>query len=697
MRRKIGYLEFLSILSLLFFHVIGQIRPASAYQHWTEMVPMTDGTRLATDVYIPDEEEGPWPTMLIRTVYGKSGCQDQAYVTEYGYSLVVQDCRGRFDSEGIDGIFFDDGWSGNRDGYDTVEWVAAQEWAEGRIATLGGSALGITQIMMAGAVPPHLTCQWIQVAATDLYSQAMFQGGSFRKAMVEGWLKGQGSSFKLPEIEAHPDYGPYWHPVNAERREPFIQAPGVHIGGWYDIFTQGTINAFTGRQYNGGDGARGNQMLLIGPWTHGGFSSLAQGELTYPEGSRFNDEFSEYFGEWVEYWLKDENTGIMDRPPVHFYVMGDVDDPDAPGNEWRTSENWPADARIYPLYLHGDGSLDWLYPSSNEPARTFVYDPENPVPTLGGANLILPAGPYDQRSIETRQDVLIYETEILEESVEIVGPLICRLYLSSDCPDTDLTAKLTDVYPDGRSMLVLDGILRVRRRIGMDREDFLTPGEIVECQIDLWSTAIAFNAGHRIRLAVSSSNHPRFDPNPNTGKPFRFDDETRIAENTIHSDAEHPSCLMLPVTNLYFTPTPTVIPTPYPQPTNTPVVELGVRLELAASRISPQEEFWVRGHLNNPGPEPLNHVPLFFLLEVFEAYYFWPSWACWNPPYSGDIDYMNVNVPVGSRSIYAVSPFTWPDTGDDSMNGLLFFGAMLNEEMSQILGESDSAEWGYGP
>ncbi len=665
------------------------ISPGSAYQMWTEMVPMTDGTNLATDIYTPDDATDPWPTILIRTVYGKSGSAGISSITDYGFAAVVQDCRGRFDSEGVDGIFFDDGWVGNRDGYDTVEWIASQTWSDGNIGTEGGSALGITQIMMAGAVPPHLTCQWIIVAATNLYADTMFQGGGFRKSLVEGWLEGQGSSFQLPEIEAHPDYGPFWDPVNAETREPLIQAPGVHIGGWYDIFTQGTINAFTGRQTNGGSGARNNQMLIIGPWTHGGMYAYQQGELSYPAGSKFSEQFPAPFTQWMLHWLKGDQTGIMDENPVNYYVMGDVDDPPAPGNEWRSGSDWPVTDTNYALYLHSDGALRWTPPQTLDTTRTFTYDPSNTVPTLGGANLVLPAGPYDQRPVENYSDVLIYETDVLSEPIEIIGPLSCRLYLSSNAPDTDLTVKLTDVYPDGRSMLVLDGILRVRHRLGMDREDFMSPGMVELCEVDLWSTAIAFNTGHRIRIAVSSSNDPRFDPNPNTGHPFRADETIQIAANTIFSDRNYPSHLWLPVTSPVFTPTPI--------PTATPVINLGVEIDIPVEFVHPTENFYIRGLLGNPGPDNLNDVPVFFVLDVGGEYYFWPGWSHYNPPDEPHIDYDILDIPAGTTQIDVVAEFTWPDTGSSTIQGIGVYGAMLNEDMSQIQGDLGYISWGFGP
>ncbi len=666
------------VVSITIFLLFVSTPFTSAYRKTTEMVPMADGTLLATDIYWPDQGNGPWHTFLVRTPYDKSRYEDwETASTGLGFAVVVQDARGRFDSEGgEDGIWFDDGWTGNRDGYDTIEWIAAQSWSSGKVETHGYSAMGITQAMTAGAAPPHLVCQWIGMAGPSLYHYFMFFGGVFRASDIENYLEWQDRQDFIDEIVMHPDYGPFWEPVNAETREAEIKAPCVHVGGWFDYMIQGPINNFAGRQYNGGEGARGNQLLIMGPWMHEGMESLDQAELSFPPNSRYSSQFSDLRRDWVYYWLEDEATGVMDQPPVHYYVMGDVDDPESRGNEWRSAERWPVTDVAAPLYLHGDGSLTWFEPAVADAARTFIYDPEDPVPTLGGGNLAILAGPRDQRTVENRSDVLIYETEVLTEPMEVVGQIYVRLFLSSDCPDTDLTAKLTDVYPDGRSMLILDGALRVRHRQGLDREDFMIPGEVVECEVDLWSTALCFNRGHRLRLAVSSSNYPRFDPNPNTGHAFRSDNEVRVARNTIHNSSEYPSCLMLPLT--------------YPKP-------LGVQLELNRTIFHPGESFQLDGFLNNPSSTSLSDTPLFIMLDVYGEFFFWPSWRHFNPSNPDTIDFEYLSVPPGSTQVDLFPSFIWPDTGDAAVDNLAFYAAMLNQNFSSILGESAVVIWGFGP
>jgi predicted acyl esterase len=450
--------------------------------------------------------------------------------------------RGFHGSEGFKMPFETDGWGELQDGYDTVEWIVKQNWSDGKVGTWGGSALGITQNMLAGSHPPSLLAQHIIAGASDMYSQMFFQGGVLRKAMVETWYGAQGALDRLADLLSHSAYDERWDLMNSERRVAGMEYPALHLGGWYDIFSQGTINAFAERQYNGGAGSLGNQKMVMGPWWHGGFGTTAQGDLVYPKNSAYGlwpDTIKLY-----DYWIKGIDNGFTEIPAVRYYVMGDVDDPGAPGNEWRSSDRWPVPSSNLSLYLSGDR----LAPTVGQDlTRSYSYDPSDPVPTIGGSNLVLAAGPMDQRPIEGRGDVLVFSTEPLEVPVEVTGRIFLQLYASSSCPDTDFMVRLTDVYPDGRSILVQDGAIRARHRNSLQAEEFMDPGEVYEFWVDLWSTSIVFNRGHRIRLSVTSSNFPRFDANPNTGLPFRSSDETRVADNTVHMGSAYPSRLILPV------------------------------------------------------------------------------------------------------------------------------------------------------
>ena len=517
---------------------------AEAAKRTLQMVPMRDGTRLATDVYLPGTAKGPSPAILIRTPYGKNGFERQAVPTcRRGYALVVQDMRGRFDSEGNDAlVFHNDGWGERRDGHDTIDWIAKQTWCDGSVATYGASAMGITQNMLAPGAPEALKAQYVVVAFSNMYMQSAYQGGVFRKALVEGWLEGNKFDRQnLQTVIAHPKYDRLWAELNPEAEAHRVNAPGVFRGGWYDIFIQGTINSFLTIHNRGEEGARGKCRLVVGPWAHGEFE-----ELKYPANARRPPKAADAF-RFFDHSLKGIDNGAADDKPVHYYVMGDPTDPGAPGNFWRSVESWPPPANPTKVYFHADGGLRFAVPSAAGAKLTYKYDPGDPVPTVGGQNLNLPKGPMDQRKVESRPDVLLFTSDTLTEPLEITGRVRAQLYISSDCPDTDFTVKLTDVYPDGRSMLLTDGILRARFRDSFEREALLEPGKVYELTVDLWSTSIIFNRGHKIRVAVSSSNFPRFDPNPNTGQPLRADDQTRVAANTLHLSKRHPSHIVMPV------------------------------------------------------------------------------------------------------------------------------------------------------
>ncbi|NOZ77613.1 MAG: CocE/NonD family hydrolase [Acidobacteria bacterium] len=481
-------------------------------------VPAPDGTPLATDVYLPPGW-GPWPIVLIRTPYGKSGEKSTCMAFEaFGYGCVAQDTRGRFASRGQDTVFRDDG----PDGRATVAWIAGQPWCDGAIGTFGASALGITQYMMAPGAPAALRCQIPIVATPDLYSDAMFQGGVLRHSLVVNWLSGQGSLGMLDQVLEHRLLSSWWDPVNSLKRAADVTVPALHMGGWFDIFEQGTLDAFSAFQHHGGDGARGRQYLVIGPWTHRGFGQNTAGQLIFPDNAVINlvDLWTDFLG----HWLKGDANGVDRWPAVRVYLMGAVGEPGAPGNRWIDLDDWPPATVGRRLYLAAPGGLEWSVPPSGDASLT--ADPQDPVPTLGGANLFpdfevdgrpMGAGPYDERPIEARDDVLVFSTPPLERPLTVMGRITARIWLVPQTPDLDVAIRLTDVYPDGRSMLLCDGISRARYHLGRDREAFLTPGSPVELTVDLWSTAMVFAAGHRIRISVSGSNSPRFEVNPNDG------------------------------------------------------------------------------------------------------------------------------------------------------------------------------------
>jgi predicted acyl esterase len=513
----------------------------------TDMVPMSDGVRLSTDVYLPAKGHPPYPVVLIRTPYGKGvGKAVAGGLGREGYAVVVQDMRGRYASEGHHAIIFgNDGLGGrHRDGHDTIRWITRQPWSDGKVATVGVSALGIVQNMTAPDAPEALTGQVVIMAFSDFYHQAAYPGGVWRKEMLEGWLKGtKMDDVNLPTFLEHSTYDDFWKQLSAEEHAAQVNAPGVFIGGWYDIFLQGTINSFVTIQNGGGPRARGRCFLEIGPLAHGN----ADQKVDYPNAARAPIHLVLPMN-LLAYWLKGESSGVESLNPVHYYVMGATDDRHAPGNFWRSADTWPPPAVVTPFYFHANHALGAEKPS-DDGQLTFKYDPGNPVPTLGGQNLGIAKGPMDQRPVESRGDVLLFSTEPLSAPVEITGRITATLFISSDCPDTDFTVKLCDVYPDGKSMLVTDGIQRASLRDGCQKRQLLEPGTVYQLSVDLWSTSLIVNRGHRLRVAVSSSNAPRFEPNANTGAPHLSPGKGRVATNTVHVSAASPSHILLPLYN----------------------------------------------------------------------------------------------------------------------------------------------------
>lgn len=533
------------ILGLLLSAGVGcAAEPAAgqAVEKRTFAVAMRDGVKLGTDVYLPSPD-GAFPVLLARTPYNKAIAtgigQDGA---RHGYATVIQDTRGRFASEGANLAFDAD----VEDGSDTVEWIVRQEWCNGKLGTIGGSAGAITQLLLANSGNTNVLSQHLTVGAPSLYFDVVYSGGVFRKALVEDWLRvSKFSPEALKLWTRHPAYDAYWRARDLTPRYDTVNAAAVHIGGYFDIFAQGTIDAFVGYQEHGGAGARGRQKLILGPWTHGVFSAQA-GELTFPNSKRPPNNVRDPW-RWFDYTLKGVDDGISREPAVTYYVMGDTSDTNAPGNTWRTASRWPPlPATITPFYLHADHTVSRDNPGA-APPLSFTFDPTNPVPTLGGPELTIPAGPKDQRPIEGRPDVLVFSSAPLAAPLEVTGRVRAKLWVASDAPDTDFFVRLCDVYPDGRSFNICEGCLRARFRESFSQEKLLQPSAVCVLDLDLWSTSIIFNKGHRLRVHVTSSSAPGFDPNPNTGEAFRHSATTRVARNTVYCDRDHPSQLALPV------------------------------------------------------------------------------------------------------------------------------------------------------
>ena len=375
----------------------------------TVRIAMSDGVHLATDVYLP-KAEGPFPVVLSRTPYGRAKSKGgPVNFAAAGYAFVVQDMRGRFDSEGDNLPFVGCGWGEHRDGLETIEWIKKQPWCNGKLGTLGTSAGGITQNLLAGAAPEGLTAQHITVAAASLYSDASYIGGAFRKADAAGWITGNNFDPRgLAIILARPSYDDYWRKFDTTTKFAVMNVPAVHIGGWFDMFAQATIDEFVGRQHHGASGSRGTQKLVMGPWTHA-IGKMPAGELTFPGANRVPEQYDS--SRWFDHYLRGADNGVDKEPAVAYYVMGDTLTPGAPGNLWRRADDWPVPAKETAFYFTRDRQLALEKPAGDgESPVAFTFDPENPCPTVGGNNLTIARGPMNQNRIEHRSDVVVFSS-----------------------------------------------------------------------------------------------------------------------------------------------------------------------------------------------------------------------------------------------------------------------------------------------
>lgn len=507
------------------------------------MVPMRDGVKLATNIYLP-EGDGPWPVVLTRTPYNKNGADGRAAsYNEKGYVLVSQDVRGRYESEGADQPFEVD----MPDGYDTVEWIAAQSFSNGKVGIFGTSAPGITSNLAAASAPPHLTAAYVTVAPDSLFYRSRFIGGVFKESHSGGWLRGQGiSEDRIAAYKNRAVLDQGWKDTDFLFHRQNVEIPVYNVGGWHDIYAEGSLYNYLYLQNEGNEKARGKQKLSMGAFGHGAI----QGDLSYPGGGVISGDIEQQM-RWWDYWLKGIDNGIMDEPPVSFYMMASArKGAQSPKNRTISVDTWPPMHDSTRYYLQPGMTISTSKPPAEAASSSYRFDPANPVGTVGGQNLGSDVGPRDQREIGERQDYLRFQTPVLEKDVVVAGHIDMELFVSTDVLDTDFVVKLVDIYPDGYEALILDYPIRARFRNGQNAEDvaLMTPGKIEKLLINMWSTAQTFEAGHRIGVQVTSSNYPRFAVNPNNGA--ALDDSTtpaKIANNTIYFDAEHPSAIILPV------------------------------------------------------------------------------------------------------------------------------------------------------
>jgi hypothetical protein len=565
---------------------------------------MRDGTILRADVYRP-AGDGRHPVLLQRCAYNKGAIQpppvtpvgpgllDPIRAASNGYAVVIQDERGRYESEGDFRVFLDSG----DDGYDSVEWAAAQPWANGRVGLYGISYVGAVQWLAAVKAPPHLVCIFPGMTASSFFRNWTYRSGVLELAFCKSWaltFLSFGSVQRLPEGERaaalgrlvegvgdmgavfgrlpvadfpevapmfpsyddwmeHPTYDSYWRDLDTEARYDKVTVPVHHMAGWYDVFLDGTLQNFAGMRSRGGSElARANQRLTLGPWIHWAppFPTRS-GDVEF--GAAASIDWDSVQLRWFDYWLKGIDDGIMSEPPVRLFVMG--------ANAWRDEHEWPLERTSWTEYFfrgagdantrHGDGRLALEMPPDDEASDTYVYDPWDPTPTRGGCMccwpIDTPAGAFDQGQIEERRDVLVFSTYQLDTPIEVTGPVRVVLYASTSARDTDFTAKLVDVHPDGFAQNLCEGIVRARYRESTTDPTFVEPDEIMELEIDLWATSNLFKAGHRIRVEIASASFPKYARNFNTEEDPLRATTGGLARQRIYHDALRPSRIILPI------------------------------------------------------------------------------------------------------------------------------------------------------
>ena len=563
---------------------MGRARNARVMQNVA--VPMRDGVPLMTTVLLPlAPATSGYPAVLVRTAYGRAGFGPGEF-TERGLALVVQDCRGRYGSGGDYVPFVNE----TRDGEDTLAWLAAQPWCNGRIGMFGDSYLAATQFAVGASGVPALCALNPRFMAGDIWQHAYYCDGAFSLGLTWSWLCFEVSARtsnaasmslfdvgrllrELPlreldvksgfgEVPAYRDYvahdrrDAFWRALSVREKLPLFTAPTLLTAGWYDYYAGETFANYAALLRTNDAALAGSHRVLVGPWTHGVNPTSRLGHVDFgPQALAENDATVR----WLDGLLKGGRAETFQKAPIRLFVMG--------ANAWRDEHEWPlARTRFTRFYLHsqgransllGDGALATEPPGSGVPDQ-FTYDPESPVPTLGGNHSIgpynpglyelAPPGPFDQRPIERRDDVLVYTTPPLPEDTEVTGPIELHLFAASSAPDTDFVGRLTDVFPDGRSINLTEGVIRARfRERCWDQPRLMQPGIVYEFVINLQATSNVFEAGHRICLDVTSSSFPLWDRNLNTGEPGATATRWQVARQTIYHDRERQSHLLLPV------------------------------------------------------------------------------------------------------------------------------------------------------
>lgn len=601
-------------------------------------VEMRDGICLSTDIYLPVDngQPGPFPVLLERTPYGKhketirertakearpvKRAEIAASFARRGYAVVVQDCRGRYASEGRFKKYLGEA----EDGFDTLAWVVRQAWCNGRIGTYGLSYAAHTQTALVSQRPPGLAAMFLECGGfSNAFRGGIRHGGAFelkqatwahRNALESGavkrdpavhaalaaedigawfaampWQRGHSPLRSAPEYESylfeqweHGTFDDYWRQPElyaAGHYDTFDGIPTLLMCGWWDPYAQTTTDNYIGISQR----ERGVARLILGPWTHGERSVSYAGDVDFGPEATLDGSLAENYlalrTQWFDRWLKGETPAPAEDPAVRYFRMGGgagtrtAEGRLDHGGGWHSASDWPVPGtQFVPWYLHADGTLG-LQPPEQDGVLGYTFDPANPVPTIGGSitsgEPLMTAGAYDQRThdhifgarlphgpLAEREDVLVFESAPLAQDLELTGPVVIKLWISSSAPDTDFTAKLIDLYPpsadypQGYAMNLTDGILRCRYRRSWEQPQLLALGEVAEITIEPMPTSNLVKKGHRIRLDISSSNFPRFDVNPNTGAPEGSAGPRQTARNRIHMAPGRPSQLLLPVVPL---------------------------------------------------------------------------------------------------------------------------------------------------
>ena len=543
-------------------------------------ITMRDGTILRHNMTRPDID-GKFPVLLERSPYNKEGGSENSvgspeFFAARGYVVIIQDVRGRFASDGDFYPFKDDGNGPNKDGYDTVEWLAKQDWSTGKIGTIGGSYSGATQYRNAISNPPNLKAMFVRESSADYSHEWVYRGGAFELGFNFGWAHGvtlsnlkhlvtqdkyKETEKMLIDVENNLDdwhnktplfpteffnglsdwyndwlknqpSSDYWKEFDMSDHFNNVDIPIYHLGGWFDVFLNGTLKYYKGVTKNGkSNKSKENQRLIIGPWVHGptNIDNNFAGEFDFGPDAAIN--FNELRLPWFDFWLKGKNNGIDKTKKINFFVMGK--------NKWKQADEWPLKNTTYTKYYFNkklNGEIKSLYSGTLSDKKeiensqlSFTNNLNNPVPSLGGNTLSIPNGVFEHSSVD--KQCITFSTDPLKNELEVTGPVSAEIYVNSDQENSDWVVRLCDVDQSGYSRLVCDGIYR----------SHATSGEIQKIKIDMWATSNMFMKGHRLRISVTGSCFPRFDR--------ALNNSSKSSENNILCGGSNASYITLPIIN----------------------------------------------------------------------------------------------------------------------------------------------------